>query len=136
MRKVFVDTDVILDFLLGRDLYLSEITEIMEKSITGIFDLSVSAVTISNLYYIIAKIQNKRSARAKIKKILKLVKVENVGETVIQKASESVFGDFEDAVQNFCAEEAKHKIIVTRNTRDFRASKLAIMTPKEFLSRV
>jgi hypothetical protein len=60
----------------------------------------------------------------------------NVGQTTVQKASTSKFVDFEDGVQNFCATEAKHKIIVTRNVKDFKQSSISIMTPKEFLVKL
>jgi len=60
----------------------------------------------------------------------------NVGQTTVQKASKSKFVDFEDGVQNFCVTEAKHKIIVTRNTKNFKQSSIFIMTPKEFLVKL
>lgn len=31
-------------------------------------------------------------------------------------------------------EEADHKVLITRNTKDYKNSSLAIMTPKEFLA--
>ncbi len=135
MKKVFLDTDVILDFLLNREPYIDEITEIIEKSLMNETDLCVSSLTISNLHYIISRIENKKSANSKMRKIIKLLKVESVGQTTVIKAMESDFGDFEDGIQNFCAEEADHKILVTRNTKDYKKSKLAIMTPREFLAR-
>lgn len=135
MKKVFMDTDVILDFLLNRDPYISEITEIIERSVLNEMTLCVSSLTISNLHYIISRIENKKSANNKIRKILKLLTVENVGQTTVIKAMESEFGDFEDGIQNYCAEEADHKVLITRNTKDYKKSSLAIMTPKEFLAR-
>lgn len=136
MRKVFLDTDVILDFLLNREPYIDEITELIERSVMNEMALCVSSLTISNLHYIISRIENKKSANSKVRKILKLLKVENVGQTTVTKAMESEFGDCEDGIQNYCAEEADHKILVTINTRDYRKSKLAIMTPKEFLAKM
>ncbi len=136
MKKVFVDSDVILDFLLDREPFINEITELIKGSVNNIISLYVSSITVTNLNYIIGRIENRRSADAKTKKILKLVKVENVGQTTIDKAIASKFKDFEDGVQNFCAEEANHKIIITRNTKDYKESKLAIMTPREFLASV
>ena len=136
MRKVFIDADVILDFLLDREPFINEITEIIEVSVASEFALCVSSVALSNLHYIITRIENVRSANSKIRKILKLVKVENVGQSTVVKAMESDFKDFEDGMQNYCAEEVNHKIIVTRNTKDYKTSNLAIMTPKEFLARL
>jgi len=134
--NVFVDADVILDFLLDRSPYVDDISEIIERSIKTELALCVSSITITNLNYIIGRIENVRSARVKIKKILRLVSVENVGASTVQKAAKSKFKDFEDGVQNFSAEEANHHIIITRNTRDYKESNLAILTPKEFLAKI
>jgi len=67
---------------------------------------------------------------------LKIVQVENVGQSIIRKASNSKFKDFEDAVQNYCAEESGHQIIITRNTKDYKESNLSILTPKEYLAKI
>ncbi len=132
--KVFLDADVILDLLLDRKPFNEEISAIFQLSIDHSIDLCVSPTTITNLHYIIGRIENKNSANSKTKNILKLVSIETIGESTIHKSIASKFNDFEDGVQYYCALEARHKIIITRNTKDFKESKLAVLTPKEFLS--
>ncbi|NNL91743.1 MAG: PIN domain-containing protein, partial [Saprospiraceae bacterium] len=100
MKKVFIDSDVILDFLLDREPFIEEITQIIELAIKREFDLCVASISITNLNYIIGRLENTRKASSKTKKILKLVKVENVGQSTIDNAVKSSFKDFEDAVQN------------------------------------
>lgn len=136
MKKIFLDTNVLLDFLLDREPFSEDVAEIMEISLSNSIELCISATTVTDANYIIGRSEGASSANKKTKKILELVKVESVNETIIHKASNSKFKDFEDGVQNFCALEAKHKIIVTGNVKDFKESKLAIMTPKEFLAKL
>ena len=136
MKKVFFDTNVLLDFLLDREPFNDDVAEIIEHSISKTFKLCVSSITITNTNYIIGRSEGIKSANKITKKILDLVSVENVGESTVKKSSNSKFKDFEDGVQNFCASEANHKIIITRNPQDFKESKLSIMTPKEFLIRL
>jgi len=136
MKKVFLDTNVLLDFLLDREPFNDDVSEIIEYSISEAFKLCVSSITITDTNYIIGRSEGVKSANKKTKKILDLVSVENVGESTVQKSSNSKFKDFEDGVQNFCASEANHKIIVTRNVKDFKESKLSILTPKEFLIKL
>ena len=133
MKKVFLDTNVLLDFLLDRAPFNNDIAEIIEYSTTGSFQICVSSITITDTNYIIGRSEGSRSANKKTKRILELVTVENFGESVVTKASNSKFKDFEDGVQNFCAVEANHTIIVTRNAKDFKESRLSILTPTEFL---
>lgn len=134
MSKIFIDSNVILDFLLDRKPYSNDIAVIMEDCIRNQIAICVSSVTITNLHYIIGRMENKTSADKKTAKILKLVTVENVGQSTVNKSISSSFNDFEDGVQNYCAVEAKHKIIITRNTKDYKNSELAIFTPIEYLN--
>jgi len=57
-----------------------------------------------------------------------------IDKTVIMALIESEFSDFEDALQNFSAEnQGKIKTKVTRNINDYKKSKLNILTPTMFL---
>lgn len=134
--KVFLDSDVILDFLLDRKPFSDHISQIFEQSLNSELQLCVSPTTITNLNYIIGRLENKKQAHLKTKKILQLVKVETVKESTITNAVLSKFKDFEDAVQNYCAAEANHTIILTRNIKDYKESELAILTPTEYLSQL
>lgn len=108
----------------------------MDMSAKGKLTLGTSPIAITNLNYIIGRIEDKAKANSKTKKILKLVSKKEVGESAVLKSIRSKFKDFEDGVQNFCAEENGHKIIITRNIKDYRESDLAILTPKEFLAKI
>lgn len=133
--KVFIDTDVILDFLLDRKPFSDQIGQLFQLSIDSDLKLCVSPTTITNINYIIGRIENKNQANLKTKKILKLVMVENVCQTTVNKAIQSKFKDFEDGVQNFCAIEANHNILITRNIKDYKESELAILSPTEYLAQ-
>jgi hypothetical protein len=43
------------------------------------------------------------------------------------------FGDFEDAIQYYLAIENSQEIIITRNLKDFKISKIPVMTASEFI---
>lgn len=135
MKKLFIDSDVLLDLLLDREPFSEDIATLIEKSIESEVKLHTSLLSIANMHYIIGRLENKNKADLKIKKILKIVSIENLGQTVIDKAIKSRFKDFEDSIQNFCAVEAEHEIIITRNTKDYKQSELSILTPKEYLAK-
>lgn len=134
--KVFLDSDVILDFLLDRKPFSDDIGQLFEQSLNYNLQLCVSPITMTNLNYIIGRLENKKQAQLKTKKILKLVKVETVSSSTITKAAVSKFKDFEDAVQNYCAAEANHTIILTRNIKDYKESGLGILSPGEYVSQL
>jgi predicted nucleic acid-binding protein len=58
----------------------------------------------------------------------------NVDDSILQKALESEFADFEDAVQYFTAMQNEIKYIITRNTEDYKKSAIPVYTPTEFLT--
>lgn len=63
--------------------------------------------------------------------IITLIKID---QEAILSALNSNFKDFEDAVQNFAAvENSEINYIITRNTKDFKKSSLAILTPEIYL---
>lgn len=136
MKKLFLDSDVLLDLLLDREPFSEDIAQLIEKSVDSDVKLYTSAISITNIHYIIGRLENRNKANSKTKKILSFVSMEDIGQKVIDKASSSRFKDFEDSVQNYCAVEAGHKIIITRNTKDYKESELSILTPKEYLAKI
>ncbi len=136
MKKIYLDSDVLLDLLLDREPFSDDIAILIEDSINSEIKLCTSPISITNINYIIGRLENKNKADLKTKKILKIVSMENIGQMVIDKASNSRFKDFEDSVQNYCAVESGHEIIITRNTKDYKESELSIMTPREYLAKI
>jgi len=134
MKKVFLDTNVIIDFLTRRSPFEIESMKLFEYSSRKRLKIHISSLTISDIYYIISRLENKNIARENIKTLLQLVEILPVGKKIIEKSVLSDFKDVEDGIQNFCAKEANLKIIITRDTKDYIESDLSIMTPIEFLA--
>ncbi len=106
MKKLFLDSDVLLDLLLNRAPFTDDIETLIEYAINSEIKLFTSPISITNIHYIIGKLENQNKANLKTRKILKIVSMENVGQRVIDMASNSKFKDFEDSVQNYCAVES------------------------------
>lgn len=87
----------------------------------------------TNLYHILRKAGGDLQARRFLVGLLRILPVVPVDHAIVQKALESGFADFEDAVQNWAAMEHQCSRIVTRNREDYRASDLLVQVPSEFL---
>ncbi len=134
MTELFIDTDVIIDFLIDRKPYSREaaviFTLIEQKKIKGY----VSSLTFSNLYYILRKIESHSKVKSKLDSLSNMIGILNVGERTIKDALANDFPDFEDSIQYFSAMESKKvDIIITRNTKDYKKSTIPVMTPGDFL---
>jgi predicted nucleic acid-binding protein len=134
MTNLFIDTDVIIDFLIDRKPHSGEaaiiFTLIDQKKLKGY----ASSLTFSNLYYVLRKIELHKKVLTKLDSISKMLTILNVCEQNIRDAIESGFPDFEDNILYFCALDCKKvEVIITRNTKDYRNSSLPVMTPGDYL---
>jgi hypothetical protein len=77
---------------------------------------------------------NSNKAKTIIRKLRLIVKVLPLDDKIIGLAlNDDTFTDFEDGLQHFSAIENNQDIIITRNLKDFKNSKLPVMTAKQFL---
>ena len=129
MTKVFIDTDVIIDFLADRKPFSESaailFSRIERKEIEGF----TSSQSISNLYSILRKFDSHRNVAQVLKDLISLIGILPVSQDVIQKALQSGFTDFEDGIQNFCAETGCMDVIVTRTIKDYKKASIAVMSP-------
>ena len=134
MNKVFIGTDVILDFLFDRkpfSKYSSKILSLCEnKQIQGF----VTAIMLSNIYYLLRKAAKHEKVIESLKILMNILDVVATNRANVLDALNSDFKDFEDALQNYTAQSNKEiKIIITRNIRDYKSSKLSVMPPDIYL---
>jgi len=137
MTDLFIDTDVIIDFLIDRKPYSREaailFTLIEQKKLRGYS----SSLTFSNLYYILRKVQTHNKVISKLDSLSKILNILKVEEQTIKNAINSGFTDFEDSIQYFCARDNRRiSVIITRNTKDYRNSEIPVMTPGDYLKTV
>ena len=134
MINIFVATDVLMDFLTKHIPFDIESMKIMEYGNRKKIQINISSLCLSNINYLIGRQETKKKARQQVKGLLKLVEVLAVDRKIMEKSAYSEFKDFEDGIQNFCAEENGIRILITRNIKDYSKSNLSIQTPKEFIS--
>jgi predicted nucleic acid-binding protein len=137
MKNILIDTDVILDFFLDREPFSENAAQVLslceKKEITGF----VTPVIISNANYLLSQKGKQEKVIEKLKILLTIIEILVIDKNSIIIALNSDFKDFEDALQNYSAElNEKIDIIITRNTKDYKKSKLPIMNPEDFLKSI
>jgi predicted nucleic acid-binding protein len=68
-----------------------------------------------------------------LNKLLVYVDILSVDSDIIRLALNSIFKDFEDAVQYYTSIKNNLDIILTRNIKDYKSTDIPVMTPDEFL---
>ncbi|MCB0820542.1 MAG: PIN domain-containing protein [Bacteroidetes bacterium] len=134
MKKILIDTDIILDFFFDRKPFSEDATKLLvlcEKKMVAGF---VTPVIVSNVYYLLRKTAKHEKVIEKLKMLINIIDIATTNKTTILEALNSEFKDFEDAIQNFSAQYDKEiKVIVTRNVKDYKESRLSVMTPETYL---
>ena len=134
MKKIFIDTDIILDLLLQREPFFKSAHELFIKIENKELEAYVSALIIWNIYYLVEKYSSRKKAHQKVSELRILLKIIPVDDKIIDSSLQSDFKDFEDSIQYFAAKSKNINIIITRNKKDYRTGDIALMTASEFLS--
>jgi predicted nucleic acid-binding protein len=137
MKKLFIDTNIIIDLLAKRDPFYDEAAMLFTLADKQKIDLSVSALTFANTNYIL--LQSKRPDEAKLilRKLKLIVQVLCLDEKIVGLSlNDNDFKDYEDALQYFTALENGVDVIITRNLKDFQKAKLPVMTAAQYLKTI
>lgn len=137
MKKLLIDTNVVIDLLAKREEFYSEAAALFSLADRKQVVLTISALTFANTNYILSKLTTIQEAREILRKFKVLVEILSLNDRTIELAlSDQKFLDFEDGLQYYTAIENSIDVIVTRNKRDFKKSKLPVLTAKEYLAQL
>jgi predicted nucleic acid-binding protein len=135
MKKILLDTDVILDFLLDRKPFSDHALQVLLKCENKELQAFVTPVIVANTYYLLRQKASHAYVIEQLKQLLKIISVLSIDQKQVISALDSKFTDFEDALQYFSAlHHTKVEAILTRNGKDYKHSELPVFTPHEFLA--
>jgi predicted nucleic acid-binding protein len=135
-RQIFIDTNIVLDLLGKREPFYEDAAKLFSLADRGKVKLYVSSLTIANSNYVLSKLKNAKEARVILLKFKILVVVLELNDKIIELSlNDESFKDFEDGLQYYTALENQSNIIITRNLKDFKSSKLPTMTASQYLKR-
>jgi predicted nucleic acid-binding protein len=129
--RILIDTDVLLDFALGRKPFDSAAKSVIMWAEANSGYAEVAWHSVSNIAYL-APVE----ARAFLRGLLDFVEIQNAGTADAMRALQSPMNDIEDALQAFAALAFNADYVVTRNTKDYRRSPVPAISPKEFLLKI
>lgn len=133
MNKTFIDTDVILDFMIAREPFAMDAARIFSLSDKKEISICTTGLVFSNAYYVLRKLGTHKKVIEKLTQLARLVDIIGLSKIAVMQALESEFNDFEDALLHYAALSENVRIIITRNTKDYKYSELAVLTPDQYL---
>ena len=133
---VLVDTNVMIDFLTTREPFYKASSEVIMKCAGEEIEGHIAIHSIPNLQYILRKTSEEKR-RKWLLDICEFLRVEGVShDDVVKAIGMKDFKDFEDCLQDRCAESIGADYIITRNVKDFDGSAVPAVSPEEFLEAI
>ena len=133
--KVLVDTNVILDFFLSREPFVTEAKQVFKMIRSKEVVACVSANSVTDIYYVISKRLHDEFARNAIRHILEAFAVIAVDGDDCGYALDLPMADFEDALIAVCAGKEDIQYIIS-NDKEFsqtNAKAAAVASSRDFL---
>lgn len=131
---LLIDTNILLDVLQHRVPFYEASKKIIDLCGKREVEGYIALHSVSNIYFILRKQYSSEDRRILLEGLLKLLRVCSIEhEKVVAALKRKDFTDFEDCLQDECADGINASYIITRNISDFKNSKVKAVTPEQFL---
>ncbi len=117
IKRVFLDTNIILDFLDQKRANHKKAKDLLKYLILNRYNIIISEDMLSTIFYID---KDSKKVLKFFKTILKKWEVHSYGNSLIQKAVDIAMEkdlDLEDLLQCFCAKESGCEIFITEDKK-------------------
>lgn len=137
MKKIFLDTNIIIDLLNERVPFSKYAIQIFKKAEEQSIVLYTSSHSIATTHYILKKYIDEKKLREILNDLIDLVNVVPVDLEILRSGLNSKYKDFEDSIQIYCANNIKDiSFIVTRNIKDFKDSEITALPPEQAIELI
>ncbi len=133
--NVFLDTNVIIDFMGEREGFFDDAAAIFAMIEDGKITASASALTIVNCAYILKKAFSSDIMLEKVEDLCQMLNVTPIDRSQLMNAVQLKPYDYEDAVQYLSALPSHPDVIITRDKKGFNDLGILVMTPAEFVQK-
>jgi predicted nucleic acid-binding protein len=137
MIKVFLDTNILIDYLAQRTNFYQNAARVVSICGNSGLKLLVSSLSFATASYILSE-RNKLSSetiKTLFNNFIVTAEITLVDSLIIRKSISSKFEDFEDAMQYYSAIHENADFIITRNKPDFIESTIPVYEPAEFIAK-
>jgi hypothetical protein len=129
-----IDLTVLLDVIQTRQPHYSDSASVLSAARNHEFQALLPVHAITTAHYIIERSSGALAATAALDWLLQHFDMPASDKSVLVRARNLDFADYEDAVVASIAERSGCDYIITRNVADFRHSPVTAVTPAEFLN--
>ncbi|MCX6906004.1 MAG: PIN domain-containing protein [Verrucomicrobia bacterium] len=129
--KVLIDANVLFDVVEKRQPHYAASNQILCLARRKTLEAAIASHTVANLFYFYGK----ECLPFLRDRLLDHVAVVAADAYEVKQVLAAGFADLEDALQSAAAEAWRASFIVTRNVKDFKASRVPTLLPSDFIRR-
>jgi len=127
---LLIDANVVLDYVCQREPHYECVNRLIDLTQKFKCKTYVAFHSMSVIWYVLRKHAENSRRRELLFGITDVFTVTSAShEAVVDAIGDENFSDFEDCLQEKCALQCGADYIVTRNVKDFAASKIPAVTP-------
>lgn len=134
MKKIFLDTNIILDVMAQRKPFNTSANAVMKLGIKGGISLCATPLTFANCAYILKSTYKHTDPVSVVKAYKQYIIALTMNDEQCQRALSSDAPDLEDNLQYEAALAANVDCIITRNKKHFKQSTITLFTAEEFIN--
>ena len=135
--RILVDTNIIIDALTGREPFREAAEQVFLIAANRAEDMYITASSVTDIYYLVRKhLHSTEQSKDVMSKLCELFYILDVTSGDCMDALASEIKDYEDAVVACCAYRSQIDYIVTRNIKDYAASKVRAISPEKFVESI
>jgi predicted nucleic acid-binding protein len=131
-NKIFVDSDILLDFLLNRPGFADYSQALVNRGNQKSLSLFTSALILANVHYIITKNVNKETAKRSVQYLVDIMNILPFEVSHINFSINQEYIDLEDGIQYYIAKQNNCDIIITRNIKHYKKFDIPVLTAENF----
>lgn len=132
--KLFLDTNILIDYLARREPYFSDAKKLRIAALFGDVELWASLQSYTDAEYILRRAIPVDTLRAMMEKTLPFVQVASPEPEDLEAGTRCGWPDLEDFLIARCAVRTGADYLVTRDVKGFARSEVAAVAPTEFFA--
>ena len=133
MKQIFVDTNILLDYLFERRGFYKNAERLFDYCAMKNIKVNISALSVATIAYLLSKKFRINEVKEQLEILYEFANILPFNKRIIFLAHQSSFKDLEDGFQYFTAKEHHIPILITRNIKDFAVDDLSVLSPQQFL---
>ncbi len=132
MHKPYLDTNIMVDFLVCRQPFFTAATGLVKHIEQGNVVAYSSAINFVHTHYQLRKLANEQETRKLLERLARLVQPVETPASIVNSALASwACNDFEDVVQWAICQHHRVDFLITRNGSDFPVNSRPVVCDAE-----